>query len=197
MTIHGSEEAQRQGNSEPGEGVSSVVFSWTWGAWRRAWPGSCGKLRVSVPKARRTSGSRSHLRAPAETEPAARKSHTIIFRAGLSAASFGSGDRRGVRSLGAGDRRHSRRSTKEPGAGRVDVQPPARGGAAASPARSRIPVLAGITEPTQTRQSLASPGLRVEEGRYPRTHLLPIDVILFTPVDCDLPQGLRAECKPG
>ena len=29
------------------------------------------------------------------------------------------------------------------------------------------------------------------------THLLPNDVILFAPVECDLPQGLRAECKPG
>ena len=41
-----------------------------------------------------------------------------------------------------------------------------------------------------------------EEGAGPitgvlETHLLPNDLILFTPAECDLPQGLRAESKPG
>jgi hypothetical protein len=35
------------------------------------------------------------------------------------------------------------------------------------------------------------------ETRILENPLLPNDVIVFAPVECDLPQGLSAECKPG
>src|ERR1019366_4882256 len=83
----------------------SDVFSWTCGVSADV----LGEAELNC-QWRRTCGYGSYQPAAAGTPPAARKSASIIFRAGLRAAPFGSGDGRRVRRIGAGDRWNNRRS---------------------------------------------------------------------------------------
>ena len=116
---------------------------------------------------RRRRGSRFYRRAAAEAHPAARESNSLVFRAGVSAASFGSGSGTRIRSIGASDRWDYGRSAEEAHAGRFDIPPFARSRSAGirSASAKRRGIFKGINRQVPRWESRAPPGLIADSFR--------------------------------